>query len=721
MAVKNLIFDIGNVLLGYRGEEMLIERGYDGEKLLAFNQKVFRDPLWREFDYENMPYDEVVRRYAEKYPEYAEDIHWLFSHAYLMPVHRPRVWKALHALKQAGYGIYLLSNYSSVLMEMHLYGLPFWDDVDGMVVSYQIHEIKPNPGIYQALMDKYGLDKSECVFFDDHEENVAGGEAFGIRSHLVTGEQQLLDLMDDYLRMQLLPQAIAYEKAHAGDVPVRERPVYHLAPQIGWMNDPNGFSYYKGQYHMFYQYYPYASVWGPMHWAHAVSDDLIHWKHLPTAIAPDQTYDQDGCFSGSALELPDGRQLLVYTSVNRTEKSRSFDTELESRGLFAGSADVWHEHARPCPRLDRQTQSLAVGDGVSYTKYEHNPVLDEKDLPEGASIADFRDPKAVRLEDGTYRCYCVTNIPGQGGGALVQYESPDGFHWKYRSTMLQNDGSVGRMWECPDFFEMDGRAVLLASAQNMQENDTFRAGDGNFYMVGSYSDETGAFHPECVHMVDYGPDFYAEQSVVTPDGRRVMIGWMQNWGTVNLRSDPHVWYGQMSLPREISLKNGILYQRPLRELEELRREKACHQQISVENEEIQLPGIGGRCLWLDADIDLGADAKDQHKRFIIEMAKDECCHTDLIYDAAEETLTLDRSHCGTSKAALHRGYAKVSAPEGRLHVTILMDRFSAEVFAGEGETTLSMTFPTKLSADAVSFRSKGGAVMDVQAWDLEQI
>ncbi len=711
------------MLLGYRGEEMLIERGYTGDRLLAFNQKVFRDPLWREFDYENIPYEEVVRRYAEKYPEYAEDIHWLFDHAYLMPVHRPKVWHMLHELKKAGYGIYLLSNYSSVLMEMHLHGLPFWKDVDGMVASFQIHEIKPNPGIYQTLMDKYGLDRAECVFFDDHEENVAAGNAFGILSHLVTGEDQLLDLMARYLRMQLLPQAIAYEKVHAADEPAEERPVYHLAPQIGWMNDPNGFSYYRGQYHMFYQYYPYDSIWGPMHWAHAVSEDMLHWKHLPAALAPDQEYDQDGCFSGSALELPDGRQMLIYTSVNRTDKHKRFATELESRGLFAGNADVWHEPAKPCPQLDRQTQSIAIGDGVSYTKYENNPVLDEKDLPDGASIADFRDPKAVRLADGTYRCYCVTNIPEQGGGAVVQYESRDAFHWKYRSTLLQNDGRVGRMWECPDFFEMDGKAVLLASAQNMQENDTFRAGDGNFYMVGSYDDASGKFQPDEVHMIDYGPDFYAEQSVLTPDGRRVIIGWMQNWGTftMNLRDNPRKWYGQMSTPREISLKNGRLYQQPLRELKALRREMASYSSVTVGPEKQQLPDVEGRCLWLDVDVDLGEAGEGGLKKFTIELAKDAHCHTDIIYNAAEETLILDRSHCGTTKAALHRGYAAVKAPEGKLHLTILIDRFSAEVFVGEGETSLSITFPTALSAKDICFHSTQSAVMDVKAWDLEQI
>ena len=147
-----------------------------------------------------------------------------------------------------------------------------------------------------------------------------------------------------------------------------ERPDFHLSVRTGWLNDPNGFSYYGGKYHMFYQYNPYNAQWGPMHWGHAVSDDLLHWEYLPAALAPDEAYDRDGCFSGSAVTMDDGSQLLMYTGV------------LRERQRDGGFREV-------------QTQCLAVGDGTDYEKYEKNPVLDEKDLPEGCSRNDFRDPK----------------------------------------------------------------------------------------------------------------------------------------------------------------------------------------------------------------------------------------------------------------------------------------------------------------------------------------
>ena len=113
----------------------------------------------------------------------------------------------------------------------------------------------------------------------------------------------------------ILQKARKYEETFEKNIKKEERPDFHLTPRIGWMNDPNGFSFYNGQYHLFYQYYPYGSHWGIMHWGHAVSSDLLHWNYLPAAMAPDEAYDKDGCFSGSAVTLPDGRHLLMYTGV----------------------------------------------------------------------------------------------------------------------------------------------------------------------------------------------------------------------------------------------------------------------------------------------------------------------------------------------------------------------------------------------------------------------
>ena len=217
---------------------------------------------------------------------------------------------------------------------------------------------------------------------------------------------------------QTLREARTYEEASEKFIKKEDRPDFHLSTRTGWLNDPNGFSYYKGEYHMFYQYHPYDSHWGPMHWGHAVSKDLLHWEYLPAALAPDEFYDRDGCFSGSAIELPDGRQLLMYTGV------------IKERQKNGGFCEV-------------QTQCLAVGDGRDYEKYENNPVLDEKDLPEGSSRFDFRDPKMWRKKDGTY-CCVIGNRPADGSGQILLYTSEDGFHWRFKKILASNNNRFGK-------------------------------------------------------------------------------------------------------------------------------------------------------------------------------------------------------------------------------------------------------------------------------------
>ncbi|MEE3457610.1 MAG: glycoside hydrolase family 32 protein, partial [Lachnospiraceae bacterium] len=199
-----------------------------------------------------------------------------------------------------------------------------------------------------------------------------------------------------------LNNARNYELDREKAIKPEERPGFHLSTRVGWMNDPNGFSFYNGQYHLFYQYHPYDSHWGPMHWGHAVSRDLLHWTYLPCALAPDEDYDRDGCFSGCAFTAPDGRQALVYTGVARRED-----------GMF-------------------QTQCLAFGDGVNYEKVGENPVIPSWNLPEGASARDFRDPKMFLEKDGVYHL-AVADWYGEHSGAILHYTSRDLFHWDYVS------------------------------------------------------------------------------------------------------------------------------------------------------------------------------------------------------------------------------------------------------------------------------------------------
>ena len=192
-------------------------------------------------------------------------------------------------------------------------------------------------------------------------------------------------------------------------VPEEKRPGFHLTARIGWMNDPNGFSYYKDRFHLFFQYYPYSCTWGPMYWGHAVTDDLLHWQYRPVALAPDCNADRDGCFSGTAISLPDGRHMLLYTGV-----ADEFLPSGKKRGV--------------------QTQCIAFGDGESYKKYPANPVLTHEDIPDIYSRYDFRDPKIWRAEDGTFRSLIAACTITEQDGHLLLFSSPDGISWKFEKN-----------------------------------------------------------------------------------------------------------------------------------------------------------------------------------------------------------------------------------------------------------------------------------------------
>ncbi len=192
MSIKNIIFDVGDVLIGYRWREMMAEYGLtpeDGEKI---GQAMFSDELWHIFDLGTMSQKEIIESYKQKYPEYAETIEWFICHGAEMPTNRPEVWKRIHELKEKGYHLYILSNYPEKLFQLHTDPRPFIKDMDGIVVSYQMHLAKPDAGIYTYLTEKYGLNPAECLFFDDREENVEAAKKQGWESIQVISEEQLV-------------------------------------------------------------------------------------------------------------------------------------------------------------------------------------------------------------------------------------------------------------------------------------------------------------------------------------------------------------------------------------------------------------------------------------------------------------------------------------------------------------------------------------------------
>ena len=482
--------------------------------------------------------------------------------------------------------------------------------------------------------------------------------------------------------------ARAYEQEAGGKIPRESRPAFHLTPLTGWMNDPNGFCWYRGQYHLFYQYNPYDTEWDAMHWGHAVSHDLLHWTYLPAALAPDAPYDSYGCFSGSAMELPDGKHLLMYTGVRQEggDKAREY-----------------------------QTQCIAVGDGTDYRKYEKNPVLDAEDLPEGLSPYDFRDPKIRRTEDGSYRCVVGARREDKRG-VLLEYASRDGFDWQYAGVLAENDGRFGLMWECPDFFPLEGKHVLFVSPQDMlPEGFEYHNGNGTVCLIGSMDGDR--FVEEQNQAIDYGIDFYAPQTILTPDGRRVMIGWMQNWDTCKTTGyEERPWFGQMSLPRELFLKNGRLYQQPVRELFQHRSARVSCHDVLLDGEKT-LEGIAGRVVELDIHL-RPADPDRLYQKFVMKFAQNEKYYSILSYRPYESWLQIDRKFSGSRRAYIHQRRCLVPDRHGEIHLHVIMDRFSVEIFINDGEQVMTATILTGSDAKGISFETDGQAVMDITKYTL---
>ncbi len=488
---------------------------------------------------------------------------------------------------------------------------------------------------------------------------------------------------------QVLRDARKYEETAQRAITREMRPGFHLSPRVGWMNDPNGFSFYNGKYHLFYQYNPYSSHWDTMHWGHAVSSDLLHWEYLPAALAPDTACDRDGCFSGSAITLPDGRQMLIYTGVEKINLSDGSDCVL-------------------------QRQCLAVGDGVDYEKYGENPVLDESSLPQGSSKYDFRDPKIFARADGSYGCV-VGNCDGDRDGRVLLFGSPDGFSWEFERILAENKKRFGKMWECPDFFELNGKQVVIVSPQEMlPQGFEYHNGNGTLCLIGH--DDGGKFVEEHNQSVDYGIDFYAPQTVLAPDGRRIMIGWMQNWDTCPANAPNQPWFGQMSLPRELSIKDGRLHQQPVREIESLRKNEVRYENIKF-TDVIKLDGIEGRKVDLEILLRPG-DMENIYHKFAVRFAQNDKFQTSVSFRPHERVVKIDRKFSGSRRVVIHQRRSLVRTEGGVLKLRIILDLFSAEIFVNDGEHVLTATMYTERAADEISFFADGAVTMDVVKYDL---
>lgn len=456
------------------------------------------------------------------------------------------------------------------------------------------------------------------------------------------------------------------------------RPQFHFSPQKYWMNDPNGMVYFDGEYHLFYQYYPNSNVWGPMHWGHAVSKDLVHWQELEVGLAPD---DKGWIFSGSAVYDKDNTSglgskenpplIAIFTYHNEPERLNGSNT------------------------FQSQAIAYSLDKGRTWVKYANNPVLTSP------NIDDFRDPKVVwREEEQQWLMSLAVK------DRISFYTSKNLIDWQYQSDFGQDIGFHGGVWECPDLlkFNVNGQEkyVLLVSINPGGPN----GGSATQYFVGDFDgknfvlDEKFAQNNhKSARWIDYGTDNYAGvtwSNVPKEDGRTLFIGWMSNWDYA--RTVPtYQWRSAMTVPRTLNLKQiadqYVLVSEPVEELAQLHKQSKIIDAKKFSGQ-FTLPSFAA-----DSGLyELRLDVKTQHSQKLdIILFNQQLQQVVLTFDFAEQQIKFDRTQAGEN--SFYDKFASVQMapmPKNTDELTIqwLQDKASSEIFINQGEVVLTaISFP----------------------------
>ncbi|MEO8413630.1 MAG: glycoside hydrolase family 32 protein [Ginsengibacter sp.] len=457
------------------------------------------------------------------------------------------------------------------------------------------------------------------------------------------------------------------------------RPQIHFSPKEHWVNDPNGMVYYKGVYHLFFQYYPDSSVWGPMHWGHATSSDLVHWEEQPIALYPDSL---GYIFSGSAV-----------VDENNT-------SGLGNHGKVPLIA-IYTNHdpvGEKAGRNDYQNQSIAysLDNGKTWKKYDHNPVL------KNPGITDFRDPKVMWYEP--QKKWIMTLATKD---RITFFSSPDLKKWKRESDFGKDAGAHGGVWECPDLFSLDDNGqkvwVLIVNINPGGPN----LGSGTQYFVGSFDGHKFTTANKQTKWLDYGPDDYAGITWSNTGNRKIFLGWMSNWLYANV-VPTYTWRNAMTIPRELKIKHAgndiLVASAPVKELNIMEE-----QPIVVKNKTvIDSFDIGQKTKGVKFPCRLNLDM-DSIKDFLIVLSNDMGEQLLIGFDKSNNQFYIDRTKSG--KTDFQKDFpAKHTAPRfieiKKMDVSLIIDVTSVELFADDGLTIMTALFFPDKPYDSIHFYSK---------------
>lgn len=484
----------------------------------------------------------------------------------------------------------------------------------------------------------------------------------------------------------------------------RYRPQFHFTPRINWMNDPNGLVYYEGQYHLFFQYNPFGNRWGYMSWNHAVSDDMVHWEHRPVAI-PYGKEEEEAIFSGGALV--DHNNTSGFGDGDRAPIIATYTSHYTRE-----DGSTW------------QAQSLAYSNdgGETFTKYEGNPVLEFDD-------PDFRDPN-VMWDDQREQWVMVVALPRQ---YKVQFYASDNLvDWEFLSD-FGPEGAYDGIWECPDLFPLaiDGDPDNIKWVLHVDINPgSIAGGSGSQYFVGEWNGTE--FIPDesisggDVMWVDYGTDYYAAISwnnIPEDDGRRLWVGWMNNWDYAN-EIPTYPWRSAQSIPRSVHLEtiddNIKVIQRPVEELQSLRTEYLTLEDIEVPTGSHPLEA-SGKAYEFVVEFDPGdSDVVG------VKVREGTWEETLIGYDAVNGSVFVDRTNSGED--GFHDGFAQRNdAPavlrDGKIKLHVFVDWSSVEVFVNDGEAVITNRIFPDPDSQGISLFAEGGnaTLQSMDFWTLNSI
>ena len=483
------------------------------------------------------------------------------------------------------------------------------------------------------------------------------------------------------------------------------RPTIHYTPDRNWLNDPNGLVYYKGLFHLFYQYNPHGNFWGNMSWGHASSPDLATWAEHPVAITGDANED---IFSGSIVA--DLANTTGFGSLANPPLVAIYTSAFTKESMYAG--------------LQAQSLAYSLDEGHTWTKHEGNPVLNRQS-------PDFRDPKVFRFTSTTESYWVMVAVEAKDQ-LVVLYRSPNLKDWTYLSSFGPAN-ATGGVWECPDLFPLpvdgDPENIKWVLIVNLNPGSV-AGGSGGQYFIGKFDGTTFVSEntvPEqspgeseelrAFNWLDWGRDYYAAVSFSgVPDGRRIMIAWMNNWDYGNdIPTTP--WRSSMTLPREVRLKTVRGIPSLVQDTVDQRHPApSTVTYTSDTNKTIRgielLPARAwGQVLQIDATLTPGPT---EEIGLIVRGSKD--VGTSISYNSISRCLVVNRERSG--QVSFNPSFASIeSAPVeligGKIRLKILVDHYSVEVFAQNGTVTITdQIFPAPTDRSVSVYTKNGAGIVD---------